>query len=527
MSFSSFNLLPQVAAGVQALGYTEPTPIQTQAIPAVMAGRDVVGLAQTGTGKTAAFVLPILNRLMQGPRGRVRALIVAPTRELAEQIHDTITVLGRQTRLRSLTIYGGVGQTPQIARLRAGVEIVVACPGRLLDHINQRNINLSGVEVLVLDEADRMFDMGFLPDVRRILSHLPKQRQSLLFSATMPDDVGKLARETLHNPVTVQVNHTMPINTVSHALYPVASHLKTGLLMSLLLQTDTESVLIFARTKHRAKRIAQQLVNAGYKAVSLQGNLSQNRRQEAMAGFRDGSYQIMVATDLAARGIDVSQISHVINFDVPDTADAYTHRIGRTGRAARTGDAFTLVSPEDGEMVRAIERVLGSRLERRTLEGFDYNAPNVNPAKTAEDRRWDQGQRSRPSNGGGRPGRAPARYPSAGASQPAAAGGARRPSGTPSNAPSGRSSGAPVSTPAATRPSNSRRPQRPGANSGAPANTSRRRSTRRESRNKMGHADAWPFLFLRHAGPRVLSMSLDREFQGVRQSALPRICELA
>jgi ATP-dependent RNA helicase RhlE len=343
VSFSKFNLHPQVAAGVKALGYTEPTPIQVQAIPAVMAGKDVIGLAQTGTGKTAAFVLPILHRLMDGPRGHVRALIIAPTRELAEQINSNILELGRQTKLRSVTIYGGVGAQPQIQKLRQGVEIVVACPGRLLDHINQRNIKLDRLEVLVLDEADRMFDMGFLPDVRRILSHLPKERQTLLFSATMPDDVARLARDFQRQPVTVRANFAQPLNTVTHALYPVMPHLKTPLLLALLERTDTESVLVFMRTKHRTKKIAQQLKNAGYRATSLQGNLSQNARTAAMQGFRDGSFQIMVATDIAARGLDVSQISHVINYDIPDTADAYTHRIGRTGRAARTGDAFTLV----------------------------------------------------------------------------------------------------------------------------------------------------------------------------------------
>jgi ATP-dependent RNA helicase RhlE len=339
-----------------------------------MAGRDVVGLAQTGTGKTAAFVLPILQRLLKGPRGRVRALIIAPTRELAEQIHTAIGDLGRQTRLRSVTLYGGVGITPQISRLRAGVEIVVACPGRLLDHLGQGTVRLDALEVLVLDEADRMFDMGFLPDVRRILKHVPARRQTLLFSATMPEDVGRLAREILHEPVTVRAGHNQPLETITHALFPVATHLKTPLLLALLKRTDTGSVLVFTRTKHRAKRVAQQLQRAGYPATSLQGNLSQNQRQASMAGFRDGSFQIMVATDIAARGIDVSLISHVINYDVPDTVEVYTHRIGRTGRAARTGDAFTLVTPEDGDMVRSIERALGSRLERRTLADFDYKA---------------------------------------------------------------------------------------------------------------------------------------------------------
>jgi len=375
MEFSNFDFHPNVAAGVRAIGYLRPTPIQEQAIPPVLKGHDVMGLAQTGTGKTAAFALPILDRLMRGPRGHVRALIVAPTRELAEQIHETIVSMGKPTRLRSVTIYGGVGVSPQVRSLRNGVEIVVACPGRLLDHINQRTIDLSHVEVLVLDEADRMFDMGFLPDVRRIIKHLPAQRQTLLFAATMPGDVRKLAHEILRAPVTVQVNYAAPISTVAHALYPVDQHLKTALLLELLRHTDTESVLIFTRTKHRAKRLGQQLEKSGYRAASLQGNLSQNRRQSALDGFRAGSHQILVATDIAARGIDVSSISHVINYDMPDTVDAYTHRIGRTGRAAKTGDAFTFMTREDGEMVRNIERVLGNRVERRTLDGFDYRKP--------------------------------------------------------------------------------------------------------------------------------------------------------
>jgi superfamily II DNA/RNA helicase len=375
VGFSQFKLHPQIAAGVKALGYQTPTPIQLQAIPPVLQGKDVMGLAQTGTGKTAAFALPILERLMQGPRGRVRALIIAPTRELAEQINDSIIALGRQTKLKSVTIYGGVGLNPQIQKLRAGVEIIVACPGRLLDHLNQGTVNLSSVEVLVLDEADRMFDMGFLPDIRKILKHVPAKRQTLMFSATMPDDIRKLAHDVLHAAVTVQVGHTAPANSVSHALYPVSQHLKTGLLLELLKHTDTESVLIFTRTKHRAKRVGQQLEKAGYKAASLQGNLSQNKRQAALDGFRDGSHQILVATDIAARGIDVSLISHVINYDMPDTADAYTHRIGRTGRAAKTGDAFTFVTREDEDMVRSIERVLGEKVDRRKLAGFDYTKP--------------------------------------------------------------------------------------------------------------------------------------------------------
>src|SRR5512143_3550879 len=382
MGFSSFKLHPQIMAGVKALGFTTPTPIQTQAIPPVLEGKDVMGLAQTGTGKTAAFVLPILQRLLPGPRGKVRTLIIAPTRELAEQIHVAIVALGRDTRLKSCTVYGGVSVNHQIENLRRGVEIVVACPGRLLDHINQKTIDLSHIETLVLDEADRMFDMGFLPDIRRIIKQLPAKRQNLMFSATMADDIRKLAHEVLRNPVTVQVGHTAPANTVSHALYPVPQHLKTGLLLELLKHTDTESILIFTRTKHRAKRIGQQLEKAGYKAASLQGNLSQNRRQEALDGFRTGKYQVLVATDIAARGIDVSSISHVINYDIPDTVDAYTHRIGRTGRAAKTGDAFTFITHPEEPLVRSIERVLGAKIERRTLKGFDYTKPV--PARDAE-----------------------------------------------------------------------------------------------------------------------------------------------
>jgi ATP-dependent RNA helicase RhlE len=372
MEFNTFDFHPQVTAGITAAHYVTPTPIQAQAIPLVMAGRDIVGLAQTGTGKTAAFVLPILHRLTQGRRGRVRALVVAPTRELAEQIHEAIGTLGRRTGLKSVTIYGGVGFNPQVDKLKRGAEIVVACPGRLIDHLNQGTIDLSSLEVLVLDESDRMFDMGFLPDIRKIIKRTPVKRQTLLFSATMPDDILHLTREVLKAPVTVQVDTTGPASTVSHMLYPVEPHLKTALLLELLRLTDTESVLIFTRTKHRAKRLGEQLGRAGYRAASLQGNLSQGRRQAVMSGFRDGTFQMLVATDVAARGIDVTQISHVINYDMPDTPDAYTHRIGRTGRNTKTGDAFTLITSEDEDMVRSIERVLRAKVKRCTLNDFDY-----------------------------------------------------------------------------------------------------------------------------------------------------------
>jgi ATP-dependent RNA helicase RhlE len=382
MEFNTFAFHHQVTAGVTAARYLTPTPIQTQAIPLVMQGHDIVGLAQTGTGKTAAFVLPILHRLMQGRRRHVRALIIAPTRELAEQIHQAIGTLGSRTGLKSVTIYGGVGFNLQGDKLKRGAEILVACPGRLLDHIGRGTIDLSYLEVLVMDESDRMFDMGFLPDIRKIIEYLPAKRQTLLFSATMPSDILHLSRAVLKEPVTVQVNATGPASTVSHRLYPVEQHRKTPLLLELLRHTDTESVLIFTRTKHRAKRLGEQLGKAGYRAASLQGNLSQAQRQAVMNGFRNGTFQILVATDVASRGIDVTQISHVINYDMPDTTDAYTHRIGRTGRNAKTGDAFTFFTSEDEDMVRSIERVLRTKVRRCLINGFDYE--NVAPSVDAE-----------------------------------------------------------------------------------------------------------------------------------------------
>jgi ATP-dependent RNA helicase RhlE len=375
MSFETFNFHPSIMAGVQRLGYVIPTPIQVKAIPPIMQGRDIIGLAQTGTGKTAAFALPILQRLLQCPRGRVSVLIISPTRELVEQTCGAISELGQQTGLRSIAVYGGVNMEQQIRELRRGVEIVVACPGRLLDHLWKGTADLSHLEVLVIDEADRMFDMGFLPDIRNILRCIMKPHQTLLFSATMPDDIRRLVKDILRDPVTVQIGRVAPATTVSHALYPIKQHLKTALLMELLRHTETESVLVFARTKHRTERVAQQLQKANFKATSLQGNLSQYSRQAALDGFRTGSYKILVATDIAARGIDVLRISHVINYDMPDSTDAYIHRIGRTGRVDKTGDAFTFVTSEDAVMVRAIEQVLNTPLERRTLQGFNYAMP--------------------------------------------------------------------------------------------------------------------------------------------------------
>lgn len=374
MKFTEFNLDARLLAGIQKAGYSQPTPIQQQAIPVALQGGDIIGTAQTGTGKTAAFVLPILNRLLKGTRGKTRALIVTPTRELAEQIQDTIRILSAGTGLRSATVYGGVGANPQIKALRSGVDIVVACPGRLLDLANQRAANLRGVEILVLDEADRMFDMGFLPDVKRIIALLPEQRQNMLFSATFPREVNELVKSILRNPQRVSVGISAPAHTVSHALFPVPGAAKTRLLLELLKRTSTGSVLVFTRTKHRAQKVALQLEREGHTVTALHGNRSQGQRQTALKGFRSGRYRVMVATDIAARGIDVEGISHVINYDMPDTTDAYIHRIGRTGRAERTGDAFTLVTPEDHGAVRDLEKVMGKKIERRELDNFEYGA---------------------------------------------------------------------------------------------------------------------------------------------------------
>jgi len=361
--------------GIKTAGYETATPIQEAAIPAALRGRDIIGTAQTGTGKTAAFVLPILHRLLDGPRGMPRALIVTPTRELAEQIHQVVRALSAGTKLRSATIYGGVTASRQIKALKDGVEILVATPGRLLDLMQQRYVRLERIETLVIDEADRMFDMGFLPDLRRIIKAVPVQRQTMLFSATFPAEVEQLAAQTLRDPQRITMGLSRPAHTVTHALYPVPAHLKSALLLKLLKQTATESVLVFTRTKHRADKIARQIAHAGFRVTSLHSNRTQGQRQQALSGFKSGHFPIMVATDIAARGLDVENISHVINYDMPDTADAYIHRIGRTGRAQRTGDAFTLVTTEDNDMIRALERIMGGPIKRETLPDFDYTVP--------------------------------------------------------------------------------------------------------------------------------------------------------
>jgi ATP-dependent RNA helicase RhlE len=301
---------------------------------------------------------------------------------LAEQIHQTIRVLGKGTNLRSVAIYGGVGAQSQIKALHSGVEIVVACPGRLLDHMRNHHARFSAIEILVLDEADRMLDMGFLPDIKRIINQLPKQRQTMLFSATFPKEIEQLAKQILNNPQRISIGTTRPAYTVSHTLYPVAHHLKKGLLISLLKKTNSKSVLIFTRTKHRAQSLSKQLNKVGYSTTSLHGNRSQNQRSSALAGFKKGKFEIMVATDIAARGLDIESISHVINFDMPDTPDAYIHRIGRTGRAERIGEAFTLSTPDDRDIIRKIEKIMGQKLRVQTLPDFNYDLPKPDYQRT-------------------------------------------------------------------------------------------------------------------------------------------------
>jgi ATP-dependent RNA helicase RhlE len=407
MSFSNFSFHPKIQSAIQKSGYTVPTPIQQQAIGPILDKRDLLGLAQTGTGKTAAFVLPIIQRLLDRPAGKVRALIIAPTRELAEQILDYVEKMSQGTRLRSLAVYGGVNKNTQAVRLKAGIDVVVACPGRLLDHLNDRAVDLSAVEMLVLDEADHMFDKGFLPDIRKILRAVNKQRQTLVFSATMPGEIRHLVEDILTNPVTVQVEHAKPTKSVTHSVYQVQQQEKTDLLKDILGRQDVKTTLVFTRTKHRAKSLALQLQKSNFQAASLQGNMSQAKRQSALDGFKNGTYSILVATDIAARGIDVSEISHVINYDMPDTVEAYTHRTGRTGRAACTGEAFTFVTADDSRMIRMVELNLGRKIIKVTSRhtGSETRTADVRqpePAETPEKKKTSGQVRSgKPRRGRG------------------------------------------------------------------------------------------------------------------------------
>ncbi|RKZ14179.1 ATP-dependent helicase [bacterium] len=398
--FGQFNLHENLQRGIDAAGFTEPRTIQVDTIPAIMRGVDVLGLAQTGTGKTAAFALPILDGLLRNRRKASRVLILAPTRELATQIAEEIRLLSRFARIKVAVVYGGVPIYKQTGVLRSLPEIIVGCPGRVLDQIERGALRTDQIETLVLDEADQMFDMGFLPGIKRILRELPRERQNLLFSATMPSAIRSLAHDILRNPHVVELASQAPVATIDHALIMVGERQKRELLEHLLGQDDCHSAIVFTRTKHRAKRLAMQLENAGHRAVGLQGNLSQAQRDRAMKGFRSRRFNVLVATDIVARGIDVSGISHVINYDVPNTPEAYTHRIGRTGRAEMEGTACTFVTGADHGWLRATERMIGDPIQRRKIEGFQADteaAPAYHSARQGRPRggRNFNGQRGR------------------------------------------------------------------------------------------------------------------------------------
>ena len=415
MPFTAFGLHADLLRGVRELGFTRPTPIQEQAIPPALEGRDLLASAMTGSGKTAAFVLPILHRLIGKPRRTTRALVLTPTRELAAQIDEHLNALAVHTPLTGAAIYGGVGMGPQEHALRAGVDVIVATPGRLLDHFRFPYAKLQGLEILVLDEADRMLDMGFLPDIKRILRHLPPRRQTLFFSATLPAPIASLAQEMLKNPVTIRLERkSTPAVGITHAAYPVPAELKSALLVELLRRGAIRSVIAFTRTKHRANRLADYLTRNGVANGRIHGNRSQAQRTQALGAFKDGRFPVLVATDIAARGIDVDALSHVINFDVPPSPEDYVHRVGRTARAESTGDAFLFVSPEEEASLRGIERAIGKRLPRVTLADFDYTKKpaeklEVPLARRLAEMRAQRGQQRR--GPGGRPGaHAPRRF---------------------------------------------------------------------------------------------------------------------
>jgi ATP-dependent RNA helicase RhlE len=460
MTFSDFGFHPSLQRGLDDLGFTQPTPIQQDAIRPALEGQDVLACAMTGSGKTAAFLLPVLQRLLTTQRrGVTRALILSPTRELAAQIEEHRALLARHTPLTGAAVFGGVGIGPQERAFRAGVDIITATPGRLLDHLQYPYAKLDGLDILILDEADRMLDMGFLPDIRRVMRQLPVKRQTMLFSATMPGPIVELARELLHRPVTLNIDRqAAPATGITHAAYPVQQNLKSPLLLHLLRTGQMQSVVAFTRTKHRANRLAEYLEKHGISCARIHGNRSQNQRTDALAGFKRGDFRVLVATDIAARGIDVEALSHVVNFDVPNVAEDYIHRVGRTARADAKGDAFTLVSPEEEGDFRAIERAIGKRIPRETPVGFDSSAVQAVSAETpigeriAEIRARKAQERARAAekaalragSQGGQSGRGPA--PSAGSSRPNPYGGSG------SNAPRRRRSfggaSAPVSGPA-------------------------------------------------------------------------------
>ncbi len=385
MPFKALNLSEPVLRGVQAAGYSDPTPIQLRAIPIVLAGGDVIGSAQTGTGKTAAFALPIITKL--GTHGKTRVLVLEPTRELAAQVETSFRDFARFTDLRTVAIFGGVGYGHQRSEMRRGVDIIVATPGRLMDYLKEGTLSLRDINTLILDEVDHMLDMGFLPVVKDIIGRCPRERQTLLFSATVPPEIQAIASFALRNPTRIEVGVARTVNqSVNHALYPVAHDQKFDLLLALLGKTDFDSVLVFSRTKHGADKIARRLKAANHSVAVLHANRSQNQRIEALAGFKSGKYEVMVATDIAARGIDVAGVSHVINYDVPEKPEDYVHRIGRTGRAQAVGDAFTLVTPENAGDIRDIQRFIGAKIPELKLEGFNYAPFVARPERPPEQR---------------------------------------------------------------------------------------------------------------------------------------------
>jgi ATP-dependent RNA helicase RhlE len=390
MSFSSLGLSAELLRAVSEQGYTEATPVQTRAIPVILTGRDLQAAAQTGTGKTAGFTLPLLQRLQAsapaaGQKRPVRALILTPTRELAAQVAESVQTYGKYMHLSSTVIFGGVGAQPQVEKLRRGVDIVIATPGRLLDHAQQRTIDLSRVEILVLDEADRMLDMGFIRDIRRVLALLPKQRQNLLFSATFSDDIRTLAAGLLHNPETIDVApRNSTVERISQKIYMVEPSRKRSLLTKLIKEGDWQQVLVFARTKHGANRLSEQLQKDGIDSTAIHGNKSQNARTRALAAFKQGQVRVLVATDIAARGLDIEELPHVVNYELPNVPEDYVHRIGRTGRAGSAGEAVSLVAPAERGLLKDIERMLRRELPKATVAGFE---PGSGPAPLEADDR--------------------------------------------------------------------------------------------------------------------------------------------
>ncbi|MBN1995582.1 MAG: DEAD/DEAH box helicase [Anaerolineae bacterium] len=397
MYFSELNLSKSLQKAVTAMGYNQTTPIQAQAIPPALEGRDIIGCAQTGTGKTIAFLLPVLQQLLreQGKTKNPRVVVLAPTRELVIQVTEEAKSLAAHTPIQIAAVYGGAKMGSQINKLRRGVDVIVATPGRLQDHLRRKNINFKELQVLVLDEADRMLDMGFLPDIKQIVNQMPRQRQTMLFSATMSGPVLNLTRQFQHNPLMIEIGLARPPEAIRQALYPVPKHLKTQLLIALLEQMDISSMLVFTDTKQEADIVTRQLKRAKISVACIHGNFKQSQRIAALEGFRSGKYQVLVATNIAARGLDVEGISHVINYDVPEHAEDYVHRVGRTARAQADGDAITLVTPDDEAMIYRIEYLLGYKIERKTLPGFDYNVPVPSWAKPSAEALARQTSQSR------------------------------------------------------------------------------------------------------------------------------------